>query len=152
MINEVIHGDCLDVMKHVPNASIDMILCDLPYGTTRNEWDSIIPLDKLWDQYKRIIKTNGAIVLTAQTPFDKILGCSNLEWLRYEWIWEKTSATGYLNAEKMPMKSHENILVFYKNLPVYNPIKTKGHERKVIVLQLTKGILPCHPTTTNTTS
>lgn len=102
-------------MEKIPDCSIDMILCDLPYGTTRNKWDSIIPLDELWKQYNRIIKENGAIILTAQTPFDKVLGMSNLKMLRYEWIWEKTSASGHLNAKKMPMKAHENILVFYKN-------------------------------------
>ena len=85
----------------------------------------------MWIQYKRIIKDNGAILLTAQTPFDKILGCSNLEWLRYEWIWEKKQPTGHLNAKKMPMKSHENILVYYSKLPTYNPIKTFDHPRKV---------------------
>jgi len=120
-LNEIIHGDCLEVMRQFPDKSIDMILCDLPYGTTQNKWDSIIPLDKLWEQYERIIKDNGAIVLTAQTPFDKVLGCSNLKLLRYEWIWNKISPTGHLNARKMPMKKTENILVFYKQLPTYNP-------------------------------
>ncbi len=128
---KLIKGDCLEKMKDIPDKSIDMILCDLPYGTTRNKWDSILPLDKLWDQYLRVIKDNGAIVLFAQTPFDKVLGCSNLKMLKYEWIWEKTSATGHLNAKKMPMKAHENILVFYKKLPTYNPQKTTGHKRKV---------------------
>ncbi len=85
-------------------------------------------MNKLWEQYERIIKNSGAIVLTAQTPFDKILGCSNLKLLRYEWIWQKNKSTGFLNAKKMPMKSHENILVFYKQLPTYNPQKTEGHE------------------------
>ena len=118
-------------MKDIPDKSIDMILCDLPYGTTKNKWDSIIDLDELWNHYNRIIKDNGAIVLTAQTPFDKVLGVSNLKMLKYEWIWEKTSATGHLNAKKMPMKAHENILVFYKKPPTYNPQKTTGHERKV---------------------
>ena len=108
-------------MKRIPDKSIDMILCDLPYGTTRNQWDSVIPLEPLWEQYERIIKDNGAIVLTAQTPFDKILGASNLKYLKYEWIWQKNKATGHLNAKKMPMKSHENVLVFYKKLPTYNP-------------------------------
>ena len=120
-------GDCLELMKKIPNKSIDMILCDLPYGTTQAKWDSIIPLDKLWEQYNRIIKDNGAIVLFAQTPFDKVLGVSNLQMLKYEWIWEKTQATGHLNAKKMPMKAHENLLVFYKKLPTYNPQKTTGH-------------------------
>ncbi|WP_449011685.1 DNA-methyltransferase [Paenibacillus taichungensis] len=113
--------DCLEGMKLIPDKSVDMILCDLPYGTTQNKWDSIIDLKRLWIQYERIIKDNGAIVLTAQTPFDKLLGSSNLKLLRYEWIWEKNKATGHLNAKKMPMKAHENILVFYKNLPTYNP-------------------------------
>lgn len=124
------NGDCLKVMDELINKGIkvDMILADLPYGTTsRNKWDVIIPLDELWERYLKIIKDNGAILLFAQTPFDKILGCSNLKHLRYEWIWEKTTPTGHLNANKMPMKAHENILVFYKKLPVYNPQKTKGH-------------------------
>jgi len=116
MLNKIIQGDCLQVMKDIPDKSIDLILADLPYGTTRNKWDSIIPLDLLWEQYNRIIKDNGAIVLTAQTPFDKVLGVSNLKMLRYEWIWDKPSGTGHLNAKKMPMKNHENILVFYKKV------------------------------------
>lgn len=130
-LNEIVHGDCLEVMQNIPDGSIDMIMADLPYNTTRNHWDSLIDLEKLWEQYERVIKGNGAIVLTAQTPFDKVLGASNLKLLKYEWIWEKTSATGHLNAKKMPMKAHENILVFYKKLPTYNPIKTQGHVRKV---------------------
>ena len=124
---ELYNGDCLEAMKSIPDKSIDMILCDLPYETTRNRWDKMIDLEKLWEQYERIIKDNGAIVLFAQTPFDKVLGVSNLKLLRYEWIWEKTTATGHLNAKKMPMKAHENILVFYKKLPKYNPIKATGH-------------------------
>lgn len=125
-LNKIYQGDCLELMKEIDDKSIDMILCDLPYGTTQNKWDSIIPLDKLWEQYKRIIKDNGAIVLTAQTPFDKVLGVSNLKMLRYEWVWDKVGATGHLNAKKMPMKRHENILVFYKKLPLYNPQFTVG--------------------------
>lgn len=124
-------GDCLEVMKRIPTGSIDMILCDLPYGTTNCKWDCPIDLPQLWTQYERIIKDDGAIVLTAQTPFDKVLGVSNLKHLRYEWIWEKNQATGHLNSKKMPMKAHENVLVFYKRLPVYNPQKTHGHNRKV---------------------
>lgn len=113
-------------MKDIPDESIDMILCDLPYGTTKNKWDSIIPLDLLWEEYNRIIKSNGAILLFSQTPFDKVLGCSNLKMLRYEWIWEKQQGTGFLNSKKMPLKLHENILVFYKELPTYNPQMRKG--------------------------
>lgn len=107
-----------------------MILCDLPYGTTQNKWDSVIPLDLLWKEYERMIKERGVIVLTAQTPFDKVLGVSNLKWLKYELIWEKTKATGYLNARRMPMKAHENILVFYKKTPIYNPQMTEGKPYK----------------------
>ena len=88
-INKVICGDCLEVMKNLPENSIDMILCDLPYGTTQNKWDSVIPLDEIWICYERVIKDNGAIVLTAQTPFDKVLGVSNLKLLKYEWVWQK---------------------------------------------------------------
>ncbi len=95
-------------------------------GTTRNKWDSVIDLPLLWEQYERIITDKGAIVLTAQTPFDKVLGCSNLSLLRYEWIWEKAKATGHLNAKKMPMKAHENILVFYKQIGTYNPQMIEG--------------------------
>ena len=123
---ELLQGDCLELMKDIPDGSIDMILADLPYGTTRNKWDSIIPLDLLWEQYNRIIKERGAILLTAQTPFDKVLGTSNWKMLKYEWIWQKTESTGFLNAKKMPLKKHENILVFYKKLPTYNPQFTSG--------------------------
>ena len=123
---ELLQGDCLELMKDIPNKSIDMILADLPYGTTRNKWDSVIPLEPLWEQYKRVIKDNGAIVLTAQTPFDKILGASNIKMMKYEWIWQKDGGTGHLNAKKMPMKDHENILVFYKRLPTYNPQMRQG--------------------------
>lgn len=120
-LNKIYNEDCLEGMKLISDESVDMILCDLPYGTTRNIWDSVIPLDILWNQYRRVITENGAVVLTAQTPFDKILGCSNLDMLRYEWIWEKTQGTGHLNSKKMPLKNHENILIFYKKLPTYNP-------------------------------
>lgn len=122
----LMQGDCLELMKGIPDGSVDMILCDLPYGTTRNKWDSMIPLDKLWNEYKRIIKNNGCIALFAQTPFDKVLGASNLNMLRYEWIWQKDNGTGFLNAKKMPMKIHENILVFYKSHPIYNPQMRTG--------------------------
>ena len=129
---ELFKGDCLEIMKDIPDKSIDMILCDLPYGTTKCKWDSIIPLDELWEQYNRIIKDKGAICLFAQTPFDKVLGCSNLKMLRYEWIWEKEQGTGNLNANKMPLKKHENILVFYKKLPIYHPQFTKGTAYKIV--------------------
>lgn len=138
--NQLIHGDCLEVLPYVEDGSVDMILCDLPYGTTQNKWDSIIDLPSLWAQYERVIKDSGAIVLTAQTPFDKVLGVSNLKLLRYEWIWEKTTATGHLNAKKMPMKAHENVLVFYKKAPTYNPQKTTGHTRKRSLVEQRRGV------------
>ena len=119
-------GDCLELMKDIPDKSIDMILCDLPYGTTKNKWDSVIPFEPLWEQYNRIIKDNGAIVLFSQMPFTADLVASNYKDFRYEWIWEKLSASGHLNATRMPMKKHENILVFYKKLPTYNPQFTEG--------------------------
>lgn len=119
-------GDCLELMKDIPDKSVDMILCDLPYGTTKNKWDSIIPLDKLWKQYERIIKDNGALVLFSQMPFSAQLVCSNLKLFRYEWIWEKDNGTGFLNAKKMPLKIHENIEIFYKKQPTYNPQMRKG--------------------------
>lgn len=123
---ELWQGDCLELMKDIPDGSVDMVLCDLPYGTTRNRWDTVIPLDRLWEQYKRIIKDNGAICLFAQTPFDKILGVSNLKMLKYEWIWEKPMATGRLNCNFAPMKAHENILVFSKGAGCYVKDKTKA--------------------------
>lgn len=119
-------GDCIELMSKLPNKSIDMILCDLPYGTTKNKWDCVIDLKQLWSQYERLIKDNGCICLFAQTPFDKVLGNSNLKLLKYEWIWQKESGTGFLNANKMPLKIHENILVFYKKLPIYNPQMREG--------------------------
>ena len=119
-------GDCLELMKDIPDKSIDMVLCDLPYGTTKNKWDSVIPLNKLWKQYERIIKDNGAIVLFSQMPFSAELVHSNLKLFKYEWIWQKDNGTGFLNAKKMPLKIHENILVFYKKLPLYNPQMRTG--------------------------
>jgi len=124
-------GDCLSLMQQIPDGSIDMIFTDLPYGTTHSRWDTPIDLSELWNQYERIIKDNGAIALWAQSPFDKVLACSNLSLYRYEWIIEKTQATGFLNAKRMPLKAHEQVLVFYKQLPTYNPQMTHGHVRKV---------------------
>lgn len=114
--------DCLVGMKYIPDKSIDLILCDLPYGTTACKWDSIIPFEPLWNEYERIIKDNGAIVLTASQPFTSKLVASNFKLFRYEWIWKKGNhVTGFQNANKMPMKNHENVCVFYKKLPTYNP-------------------------------
>ncbi len=124
---KLFEGDCLEIMpKEIKDHTIDMILCDLPYGMTKCKWDSIIPFDLLWKEYNRVIKENGAIILTGSQPFSASLINSNRKMFRYEWIWEKTRATGFLNAKKMPLKNHENILVFYKKLPTYNPVMTKG--------------------------
>jgi site-specific DNA-methyltransferase (adenine-specific) len=121
MINQVFHGDCLELMQKIGDRSIDMILCDLPYGITACKWDQVIPFEPLWEQYKRIIKPNGAIVLTASQPFTSQLVMSNPKWFRYEWIWSKNVYSGFLNANKKPLNSHENILVFYETQPTYNP-------------------------------
>jgi site-specific DNA-methyltransferase (adenine-specific) len=123
---ELYEGDCIDILKEIDNKIIDMVLCDLPYNTTANKWDCLIPLDKLWEQYKRICKDNAAIVLFSQIPFSIILANSNLSWLRYEWIWIKNQGTGFLQVNKAPLKIIENILVFYNYLPVYNPQMRKG--------------------------
>lgn len=117
----LLNGDCLELMKDIPDKSIDLILCDLPYGTTQNKWDTIIPFDKLWTQYNRVIKDNGAIVLFGDEPFSSVLRSSNTKLYRYDWYWLKNQATGHLNAKKMPMKKIETISVFYKHLPTYNP-------------------------------
>lgn len=130
---ELLHGDCLELLADIPDKSIDAIIADPPYGTTECKWDTPIDLNALWYQLKRVRKENAPTVLFAQTPFDKLLGYSNIRELRYEWIYEKTNGTGFLNAKKMPLKCHENILVFYKRLPTYNPQKTAGHERKSAV-------------------
>ncbi|UDV85450.1 DNA-methyltransferase [Bacillus cereus] len=122
MLNEVFNMDCLEGMKMIEDKTIDLILCDLPYGTTSCRWDEIIPFNLLWEQYERIIKDNGAIVLTASQPFTTKLIESNIKLFRYEWIWKKGKhSTGFPNANRMPLKNHENILVFYKKLPTYNP-------------------------------
>ena len=120
------HGDCLELMKDIPNKSIDMILCDLPYGTTQNKWDSVIPLDELWKEYKRIIKDNGVIALTSQGIFTAKLMLSNEKWFKYKLVWVKSKATNFLNAKKQPLRKHENICVFYNKQPQYNPQMTEG--------------------------
>ena len=128
-INKVIQGDCLKVMPEIPNKSIDMILCDLPYGTTACSWDTIIPFEPLWEQYKRIIKDNGAIVLTASQPFTSKLVMSNLKMFKYEWIWDKVSGKDFYQARKRPLKQHENILIFSNGNTIYNP-QTYEAEKK----------------------
>ncbi len=114
-------GDCLDIMPLIPDESVNLILADLPYGTTACKWDSIIDLDLLWKQYKRIIKDNGVIVLTASQPFTTKLISSNYEMFKYEWIWIKNRGSNFASVKKTPIKEHESILVFYKNAPTYNP-------------------------------
>lgn len=132
MINTIHKGDCLELMKLIPDGSIDMILCDLPYGTTACKWDVIIPFDPLWEQYKRIIKSNGAIVLTASQPFTSALVMSNPKMFRYCWVWNKGVGTNYLQANKQPLKYHEDVCIFYKSLPIYNPQKTAGKTWKKV--------------------
>lgn len=139
--NQVIHGDCLEVMKDIPDKSIDMILCDLPYGTTACKWDVVIPFEPLWEQYKRIIKDNGAIVLTASQPFTSALVMSNIKDFRYEIIWEKERPTNIFFLKKQIAKYHENIVVFYKKQPTYNPQMEKrqgNHSQKEKEYDLTK--------------
>jgi site-specific DNA-methyltransferase (adenine-specific) len=125
-LNKVIQGDCLNEMKNIPDKSIDMILCDLPYGTTQNKWDSVIDLKKLWKEYNRIIKDNGAIVLTSQGIFTAKLILSNEGDFKYKIVWIKSKSTNFLNAKKQPLRKHEDICVFYKKQPNYNPQMSDG--------------------------
>jgi site-specific DNA-methyltransferase (adenine-specific) len=119
---QLMQGDCLELMKGIADKSVDMILCDLPYGVTaRNKWDCVIPFEKLWEQYERVVKERGAIVLTATQPFTTDLIQSNRKWFKYSLVWSKSQVTGFLNAKKQPLRSHEDILVFYQKQPTYNP-------------------------------
>lgn len=120
MIN-LIHGDCLEEMKKIPDGSIDLVLTDPPYGTTACKWDNVIPFEPMWEQLKRITKKNGAIVLFGSEPFSSMLRVSNLKMFKYDWVWLKDKPSGFLNAKKIPMLSHENVLVFYNKAPEYNP-------------------------------
>lgn len=121
-INKTYLGDCLELMpKLLEDKSIDMIFCDLPYGITKCKWDVIIPFDKLWSEYERVIKDNGVIILFGNEPFSSVLRTSNLRLYRYDWIWEKTKATGFQNSKIQPMRKYENLSVFYKYKPTYNP-------------------------------
>ena len=122
--------DCFDGMSQIDDKSIDMILCDLPYGTTQCSWDVVIPFEPLWTEYKRIIKDNGAIVLFGMEPFSSYLRISNIKMFKYDWIWDKVKGTGFLNAKKQPMRNHEIISVFYKRQCKYYPQMTENHERK----------------------
>lgn len=125
--NDIHHGDCMELMNGIPDKSVDMILCDLPYGRTKNEWDNIIPFDKLWEQYNRIAKDNAAIVLFADGMFMADLMSSNRDMWKYNIVWDKVLSSGFLNANRQPLRRHEEVVVFYKNQPTYNPQKTKGN-------------------------
>jgi len=127
---KLLHGDCLELMKDIPDKSIDMILCDLPYGTTACKWDTIIPFEPLWEQYERIVKDNGAIVLNSSQPFTTKLIASNMNKFRYTWVWEKEQGVNFLQAKKQPLKSHEDVCVFYGRQPKYNPIFEQGKPYK----------------------
>jgi len=139
-INKIYNMDCLEGMKYIDDKSIDMILCDLPYGTTKCKWDIVIPFEPLWEQYERIIKDNGAIVLFGSQPFTSALVMSNLKLFRYELIWQKTLATNFMLVKKQPAKKHENILVFYKKQPTYNPQMEIGKPYKDKPRKRTVGI------------
>ena len=123
---ELWNGDCLELMKNISDKSIDMILCDLPYGTTQCKWDSIIPFKSLWEQYNRIIKDNGAICLFGSEPFSSSLRMSNIKNYKYDWFWKKPKGTGFLNAKKQPLRDIETISVFYKKQCIYNPQFSSG--------------------------
>ncbi|AQW97702.1 site-specific DNA-methyltransferase [Elizabethkingia anophelis] len=123
---EIHKGDCLEVMKKLPSGSVDMILCDLPYGTTQNKWDSIIPLDELWAEYRRIIKPKGVIALSSQGIFTAKLILSNENWFKYKFVWIKSKPTNFLNARKQPLRQHEDICIFYGSQPDYTPVMSKG--------------------------
>lgn len=123
---EIYQGDCLEIMKQLKDASVDLILCDLPYGTTQNKWDSVIPLEELWEQYRRIIKPNGVIALTSQGIFTARLILSNESWFRYKFVWVKSKPTNFLNARRQPLRQHEDVCIFYKSQPNYRPVMSKG--------------------------
>lgn len=123
---ELYQGDCLEKMVEVPDHTVDMIFTDLPYETTHNVWDKRISLEELWEQYKRVLKSGGVVLLFSQQPFTTDLVNSNRKWFRYEWVWQKSRPVGFLNANRMPLRFHENIVVFYEHLPTYNPQKTPG--------------------------
>ena len=124
-LNTIYNEDCLEGMKRIPDNSVDMILCDLPYGTTNYAWDEVIPFGPLWEQYERVVKDNGAIVLTASQPFTSKLVSSKLEWFKHEWIWEKQRASNFMRTNHEPLKYHENVLVFSKGTLTINPQRYK---------------------------
>jgi len=132
------HGCCLEEMKKIEDNSIDMVLCDLPYGITASWWDTVIPFEMMWGRLMRVLKLNAPILLFAAEPFASQLRMSNKAWYRYDWIWRKTEPSGHLNAKKMPLKTCEFVCVFYLKPPKYYPIKTKGHKRKT-ALKVPRG-------------
>lgn len=136
MTETLLQGDCLELLPTIQDNSIDMILADLPYGMTDNKWDSIIPPEPLFEQYKRIIKDHGAICLFGQEPFSSVMRLSNLKMFKYDWIWEKPKASGFLLAKKRPLSAHEVVSVFYKKMPTYNPQFTEG---KPYIREFKKG-------------
>ena len=129
MTVKLLQGDCLELMKDIPDGSVDMILADLPYGTTAIKWDAIIPFEPLWEQYERIIKDNGAIALTGQEPFSSHLRMSNIKDYRYDWKWDKVVGSNFVNARRMPLKAYEDVMIFYKKQPTYNPQMTLREKR-----------------------
>ena len=147
IVNNIFEGDCLQIMKMFPDRCIDMVLCDLPYGTTQNKWDSVIPLDELWAEYKRIVKDNGAIVLTSQGLFTAQLMLSNPKQFKYKWIWEKSKPTNFLNVKKQPLRKYEDVCVFYKKQPTYNPQMIDGepYDKGVRKNQLSGSYGDFHP-------
>jgi site-specific DNA-methyltransferase (adenine-specific) len=127
----ILEGDCLEKMAEIPDGSVDMVLCDLPYGTTACKWDTVIPFEPLWEAYRRVCKKNAAIVLTASQPFTSALGASRIDMLKYSWVWEKSRPTDFLQAKHKPLKGFEDVLVFYQSRPTYNPQGTTKVNRTV---------------------
>ena len=123
---EIFQGDCLEVMNELDDNSVDLVLCDLPYGTTRNKWDSVIPLDDLWKQYRRVVRRRGVIILSSQGKFTARLILSNGSWFRYKFVWIKSKPTNFLNARRQPLRQHEDICIFYGSQPNYTPVMSQG--------------------------
>lgn len=147
--NKLLQGDCLQIMRNIGDGTVDLILCDLPYGTTQNKWDSVIDLEALWQEYRRVLKPNGAVVLTSQGIFTAKLILSNESMFKYKIVWEKSKATNFLNAKKQPLRKHEDICVFYAKPPTYNPVMSAGkaYDKGIRKDQLSGSygdFLPCH--------
>lgn len=150
---QLYYGDCLEIMKSIANNSVDLVLTDPPYGTTRCHWDTPFSLEDMWNQLNRILKSNGAAIVFSQLPFTVDVINANRRNFRYEWIWEKSVGTGFLNAKRMPLKVHENILVFYSKLPTYNPQMSKGKPyRRIRHENMCKCYNPCSVKTSTISS